>query len=644
MTHEWVRRCRRAAAAARRGFVRLVPCWTPGNIAYQMAMILIVVQGVSCVLDDREASRSNLVFEDKGTIYQQVETAHLHTVVDLDNAVGRYNQLVAHIRESWSEATEDKRADDAAMYVEIMGELAETEKALRFTCGLVECGTAPIRANFNDTLERPERSLLAILSGGLSIYNYVSIERLRAMVRSNAANVKVLYAAVQENRVMLDKHSAAIDYLSAVQSHEVKRLDQLTLEVRRNEVTTSVKGYATATSDWFNTFNIVLLEKRLPPQLFELGSLQIAYNELKEKVESKGLTLALPSVTSLAQAPLSFVGKKGIVDIFLHIPVVRPEPFQLYRLLPLPIRANDGRLVDIIESRPYLALNRRQTEAIDLTEQEFSECSLLSGHRVCGATMIRKDQRGSCTGALFHGSSHALSVCTLLPHKGDREVITQVGEQDVVVIPPAHERIEVNMNCRKPGGGYSTKDWRVTTVRRFHLKKGCTISTPRYSFSPVNEFSFEPQFVTRVAPELGGDVIEKLDAYNRTRAILEGHHPITFDFQNMTHLKELTKPHPTHTTLQVIAILIGFALIVGLAFLCALLLWLEWKRRQGVDAVQAVESVAQVAYKKGAEGVHIRGANFTSPGLMERAGDAVARLSSAGSAASFPSEAREKAF
>ena len=84
--------------------------------------------------------------------------------------------------------------------------------------------------------------------------------------------------------------------------------------------------------------------------------------------------------------------------------------------------------------------------------------------------------------------------------------------------------------------------------------------------------------------------------------------------------------------------------IVGLAFLCALLLWLEWKRRQGVDAVQAVESVAQVAYKKGAEGVRIRGANFTSPGLMERAGDAVARLSSAGSAASFPSEAREKAF
>ena len=550
MTHEWVRAARRGRHAA----LRQIRRWTRRYSGILRTILLIGFFGsfiaeTLAITNDDQANLNHLVFKDLGTVQQSTEMAHLHTTIPIDAAIKNFNEVVKMV--SWVHHKAKEAGDEQTMKaVEyVMKDLARVEPKARAICDLVHCQDKVEMATIkpgNDTLERTARNVLYFVFGGLSIYNHYQLERLEAEVEANTANLRLLYAAVEEDRAMLNAHSAAINSLSVTSRDHEERINELEVKEGLNAMKDEFRNYALALHRWYGAVEVVLTERRLPLQLFDHGVLTRAYGELQQKVQTNGLELSLPDVASLVHADLSYSFRGGVMNVFVHVMVVRPEPFQLYELLPLPVRANDGRLVLIVEPRRFMALNEHETEAIDLTEEEVDDCKMLAGQRVCAASMIRKVPKASCVGALYFGSASAIDECTIIPYRASRELVVQVQSDEVAVIAPYGKVIKINVNCRRLTGGYTTKELKVSTIRRFKIKRGCSISTPSYSFHPKNEFGFITQFVLRSAPVLSGETIGDVKNWTLNRMT---HHvnvtlPPLYRFDNMSQLDDMVEPHP----------------------------------------------------------------------------------------------------
>ena len=88
---------------------------------------------------------------------------------------------------------------------------------------------------------------------------------------------------------------------------------------------------------------LTLLNNKLPPELVDLNTMQVALNKLKDIIKPSGYQTILQNAVQILQAETSFVSfNNDMIVIIIHVPLVnKRNMMDLYEHRPMPIGFNE---------------------------------------------------------------------------------------------------------------------------------------------------------------------------------------------------------------------------------------------------------------------------------------------------------------
>ena len=242
-----------------------------------------------------------------------------------------------------------------------------------------------------------------------------------------------------------------------------------------------------------------LLRHHLPAELLEDEDLRKAFRALQRRVEAAGFRLVVSNPLQLLSQQVSFSIKEGIIDVWIHLPVLPKDqpPALLFQHLPLPVER--GGAVDIISGEEaFLAYFKEANDFVSLTAADLEACYVSGLDFSCAAAFPRiRGGSKACLPALYEQRlDDAADTCVVTPLRQEEAVFRLNATAFVLA---TREPRQVDIRC-----GLDPKEQaaEVRGVALLEMEDGCVATTSSIRFTARRPHLPEDLHVTIQGPSL----------------------------------------------------------------------------------------------------------------------------------------------
>jgi hypothetical protein len=445
-------------------------------------------------------------FRKLGLYASQLSFAHIHTHIDLRKMISEHQELTLYLEEN----------EKAENY----GRLHHIVQMLRKQLDISSTTLQRLHlAFFGKESHRDRRQALAALSMGFgifglgtSIYNTVEIGKLQGEMAKTQQEVSLIIEKMDEENEAVNKLSTSVMTLKQTCQKVIEiskdnriHVDHLfTLSLMVNEHNTKLLEVARGLES--------LLHGRLDPSLVNTLSLEEIMKSLNEKAAEQGLKLLHREISMVFKSPITYVAlENGLIDIIVHIPLVKQDPIELYEYVPIPIKI--GNLIMTVESqKEVLAMDKNGNLGLELSKVDLIQCQIENTHDgkvyLCpNSNLVRNNVRSTCLGSLMSGRMETIrDRCHHLVEQSNlsEEFAKQISQDTIIMY--IQENDTAQLVCRN--GSRSAK--LSMGLHRIVVSPGCQMISESFVFAPQVEVdissSFMEQRINFVREELLGQV------------------------------------------------------------------------------------------------------------------------------------------
>jgi hypothetical protein len=445
-------------------------------------------------------------FRKLGLYASQLSFAHIHTHIDLRKMISEHQELTLYLEEN----------EKAENY----GRLHHIVQMLRKQLDISSTTLQRLHlAFFGKESHRDKRQALAALSMGFgifglgtSIYNTVEIGKLQGEMAKTQQEVSLIIEKMDAENEAVNKLSTSVMTLKQTCQKVIKiskdnriHVDHLfTLSLMVNEHNTKLLEVARGLES--------LLHGRLDPSLVNTLSLEEIMKSLNEKAAEQGLKLLHREISMVFKSPITYVAlENGLIDIIVHIPLVKQDPIELYEYIPIPIKI--GNLIMTVESqKEVLAMDKNGNLGLELSKVDLIQCQIENTHDgkvyLCpNSNLVRNNVRSTCLGSLMSGRMETIrDRCHHLVEQSNlsEEFAKQISQDTIIMY--IQENDTAQLVCRN--GSRSAK--LSMGLHRIVVSPGCQMISESFVFAPQVEVdissSFMEQRINFVREELLGQV------------------------------------------------------------------------------------------------------------------------------------------
>lgn len=445
-------------------------------------------------------------FRKLGLYASQLSFAHIHTHIDLRKMISEHQELTLYLEEN----------EKAENY----GRLHHIVQMLRKQLDISSTTLQRLHlAFFGKESHRDKRQALAALSMGFgifglgtSIYNTVEIGKLQGEMAKTQQEVSLIIEKMDAENEAVNKLSTSVMTLKQTCQKVIEiskdnriHVDHLfTLSLMVNEHNTKLLEVARGLES--------LLHGRLDPSLVNTLSLEEIMKSLNEKAAEQGLKLLHREISMVFKSPITYVAlENGLIDIIVHIPLVKQDPIELYEYVPIPIKI--GNLIMTVESqKEVLAMDKNGNLGLELSKVDLIQCQIENTHDgkvyLCpNSNLVRNNVRSTCLGSLMSGRMETIrDRCHHLVEQSNlsEEFAKQISQDTIIMY--IQENDTAQLVCRN--GSRSAK--LSMGLHRIVVSPGCQMISESFVFAPQVEVdissSFMEQRINFVREELLGQV------------------------------------------------------------------------------------------------------------------------------------------
>lgn len=445
-------------------------------------------------------------FRKLGLYASQLSFAHIHTHIDLRKMISEHQELTLYLEEN----------EKAENY----GRLHHIVQMLRKQLDISSTTLQRLHlAFFGKESHRDKRQALAALSMGFgifglgtSIYNTVEIGKLQGEMAKTQQEVSLIIEKMDAENEAVNKLSTSVMTLKQTCQKVIEiskdnriHVDHLfTLSLMVNEHNTKLLEVARGLES--------LLHGRLDPSLVNTLSLEEIMKSLNGKAAEQGLKLLHREISMVFKSPITYVAlENGLIDIIVHIPLVKQDPIELYEYIPIPIKI--GNLIMTVESqKEVLAMDKNGNLGLELSKVDLIQCQIENTHDgkvyLCpNSNLVRNNVRSTCLGSLMSGRMETIrDRCHHLVEQSNlsEEFAKQISQDTIIMY--IQENDTAQLVCRN--GSRSAK--LSMGLHRIVVSPGCQMISESFVFAPQVEVdissSFMEQRINFVREELLGQV------------------------------------------------------------------------------------------------------------------------------------------
>ena len=475
-------------------------------------------------------------FQKIGYLCEDLQYAHLHTVIDtkimknlLGDAKMAANASLAKINfisgrnvtiklNPFYQAVEKSLAPserlmemidlmfppNSTYYAEVDGQLIVTRD------------TYNVKSERDIAADREKRQILigAVASGvllnmGLSIYNNYEINQLRREVdRLNKGTDHIITALKEKDLAVKTLTEAVVTFNSTMIEYadDISRLS--------NEFSIIAAYSLLHTQIETGTQELSLLAEGLmslpkgvlSPTLVDKSKIVNAVEDLNSKAKSQGYHLLHAEPSSIFKNEISYITEGSKIHIFVHCPIIKLEPFPLYKYLEAPLILHDDgddenkplMFVKSPENNQYLAISNQGRQGMEFTPDFLAGCTTdkiaLGTVYLChhGISILKNQIADSCLGMLFSGNydqTQLTKKCNIVFEDLD-EYSKQIDSQSFLLY--SRKPIKLTKICSSPP---STNITMVKGLQVIKVESSCYGFTEGYTFYGKTDLTISTDFV-----------------------------------------------------------------------------------------------------------------------------------------------------
>ena len=243
-----------------------------------------------------------------------------------------------------------------------------------------------------------------------------------------------------------------------------------------------------------------LLRHHLPAELLEDEELVSGFERLRRRVEAAGYRLVIDNLLQLLSQQVSFTATEGVVDMWIHLPVLPRDqpPALLFQHLPLPVRR--GSEVALVSGEEqFLAVFKEANNFVPLSTSDIAACYSSNLDFSCAASFPRiRGGSTACLPALYDEErlDAAAASCKVEPLRQDEAVFRLNATAFVIA---TRKPRQVDVRC---GDDPEEKAASVHGVALVALDDGCVATTEGILFTARTTHLPEDLHVTIQGPSL----------------------------------------------------------------------------------------------------------------------------------------------
>lgn len=368
-----------------------------------------------------ELQRTYSHFEDLGDVFFMAGEAHITTIVQVDDAVSKHNELVRRMDQAQIEMLKKIPNQEAlnASFSLLHEKLFVAEDNLDLLCELIGCREYPIRSTLNDdpfdeiikqfaswgnlrrgvfqTRNSPDdqdrtnaeqlisseqgytdhqvrdqyrrkrsqrsrrnvlNSILGSVAVGVAFSNKVAIRDLRDELYDNRDSIQKIVTYIEEEQRSLQ----AIEFFSKeitkqIQEHQNWQTEQ---QIHNSFLLTVIilDDYCDLIQEYSTEVTRLLITGRLDPHYFPIEVIKHALGEIKDQARSRGLTVPHEAIAELIERKVSYVHMDKRVYVFITIPLATSKPMSAHRMLDVPLIIDDQVAVSLASQQKILVRSK----------------------------------------------------------------------------------------------------------------------------------------------------------------------------------------------------------------------------------------------------------------------------------------------
>lgn len=364
--------------------------------------------------------------------------------------------------------------------------------------------------------KREKRQIAEIMSMaamGLSIYTQAELDTLKVQVFDNSDRISDLTSVVIDQQSVIQSNT---DHIEEVQY----RLQEIHTTVQRIAFIQQMQAIEDCIhlvtgnlKEWANGLIAALIRNEITPRLFDYKTLMASLRVLGNRAARHNLRPVGDTLSFLVTQPVSYVVRKEIVYLFIHVPLVQTTTLTLYEYVNEPFYINTTFVATVKLRKPVLATNDDLSRFVELDYDQLALCERSSDVYMCPYGLVRKHLEKSCVGSLFFGDTQGVAKhCEVQELVLHHEYVVQTGLDKVTIYAPPGEKVPAYVTCaEKPA---LQQQYAITQRMTIAVPVGCTLSTKAYSFQPVTTIHIDAVYV--IKPMLNYDVGEISSAVTYT--------------------------------------------------------------------------------------------------------------------------------
>ena len=165
-------------------------------------------------------------------------------------------------------------------------------------------------------------------------------------------------------------------------------------------------------------------EGKISPHLIDKNVLGSMHYTLTQRVRQGDYQLVNGNVLGLMKSPVTLVGHAlppdgytlPTIQLLIHVPIRRAEPYKLLKYLDVPISTKYPDLFIMYDTKGYLALEDNHKTFAEINQQELDKCFPLEDTLLCPHIKIVNSGIKTCLMAVFLDEGHEKACATKAEH------------------------------------------------------------------------------------------------------------------------------------------------------------------------------------------------------------------------------------
>lgn len=306
---------------------------------------------------------------------------------------------------------------------------------------LIEDGglnVATLREKFNISLNGDEEDdkvrdprqagfLSGVLALGASIFNIFDLTRMAHRINNLEENQEHVGMLIGKQNLLTTKVlNASIANRKMIQNmlDEEDQFRHDNLQISAIHLMAAACLVLTRAVDQLTTGIQMAQTGKMSPHLIDHKVLGTIYYQLKKRVRQGNYHLVQEEALGLMLSPVSLISHPLTADghslpqvqLLIHVPITRTEPFRLLKYIDTPIRSRAPDLFISYDTAGFLALEGNRKAYAELDETDLNKCSSLGRIRLCPHVKVVTSGIKTCLMSLYTNDGHEKACPTKVEH------------------------------------------------------------------------------------------------------------------------------------------------------------------------------------------------------------------------------------